>query len=895
MTDLPLHRPLLRSRSRSVALAAALAVIAPAALAVVGPATTASARPTPVRTTDVEVHPRSAAPRDLGGQLPADAKAGAITDVHRVAGGLAVVGATWAQGAVLDGDRLEVRTRRNGVWQPWQEMEVDDAGHGPDADAPEARASRPGTAPVVVEGDASQVRVVTSRPAAPTVDVSFVDPGSSDSDLSVGATAAGSAAAAAVRPAIHTRKEWGADESLRKGTPLYGQVHVGFVHHTVGTNSYSAAQVPAIIRGIYAFHVNGRGWNDIGYQFLVDRFGRIWEGRAGGVDKAVIGAQAGGYNSGSMGVSVIGDFTSTSPPAVVTNALVSVLSWRFGLSGIPATGTAVVNDKTFNRISGHRDANSTACPGARLYATLPALRQAVASRLGTLPRTAVNRDVDRNGSPDLVSLESLSSGAKVARLHLSAPRNPLHDPVAVGGGWNTVRYASLSPDLTGDRRPDVVAVHAATGALRVYPGTGAGRLGTPRSSGSGWNRMAAVIPAGDQNRDGRNDLFGIGGTGALAFYAGRADGTVAAGVVVGRGYQNYRSVTASADRTGDGTPDGVAVRASDGALVVMAARGNGALGAPVAVAGGWDVLSPVISAGDLDGDGAPDLLGREAGGAMRTYYGGASVVPARWNRWGSAWGSMSQTSSGQDLDGDGVVDVLSVLTTSDNGTLRLYPGTGARDEARTVDVPLPDAATMVGIAGDIDADGNVDLVARVGDAILAYPGIGGGHVGPARTVASSGWSVMPVVVPGADVSYDGIPDLLATSSTGLILRYGFRRDFTLERPLELEQGWGSLRAFSAVGAMNVDANGDVATLDDTGAIRLFRGGGNTPLLDSTVLTSGQAGLVAIVGAGDWNGDGQPDVVARDADGHLWLYAGRGGGLLWGGRQPLATSTTTTIG
>jgi len=97
-------------------------------------------------------------------------------------------------------------------------------------------------------------------------------------------------------------------------------VQVGLVHHTVGTNTYTAAQVPAIIRGIYDFHVNGRGWSDVGYQFLIDRFGRIWEGRAGGVDKAVLGAQAGGYNSGSFGASVMGDYTSAAVPALAVQA-----------------------------------------------------------------------------------------------------------------------------------------------------------------------------------------------------------------------------------------------------------------------------------------------------------------------------------------------------------------------------------------------------------------------------------------------------------------------------------------------------------------------------------------------------------------------------------------------
>ena len=97
--------------------------------------------------------------------------------------------------------------------------------------------------------------------------------------------------------------------------PSYGTIKAGFVHHTVDANSYTSAQVPAIIRGIYSFHTKSRGWSDIGYNFLIDRFGRTWEGRAGGVDQPVIGAHTGGYNSQLFGAAAIGTFNTTTPPA----------------------------------------------------------------------------------------------------------------------------------------------------------------------------------------------------------------------------------------------------------------------------------------------------------------------------------------------------------------------------------------------------------------------------------------------------------------------------------------------------------------------------------------------------------------------------------------------------
>ncbi len=824
----------------------------------------------------------------------------AALPVNRVA----VIGATWS-GDKGSGDTIEVRSMVGGAWQTWQALEAEQD-HRPDPGSSEAAsegAQRGGTEPYVATGEAVQVRARSTDGVLPNqLRVIRVDPGTGtatatateEPDASIG-SASSAGADQAPRPTIHTRAEWGADESLRRSPPLYGQMQVGFVHHTVSSNTYSSGDVPAIIRGIYAFHVTGRGWNDIGYQILVDRFGRAWEGRYGGVDKAVIGAQAGGYNSGSMGISVIGDFSRTSPPSIVVRSLASIFAWRFKQAGIPAYGTTQVNDKTFNRISGHRDANDTECPGARLYSLIPEIRSSVAQRIGTQPRSRVLRDVDGNGSQDIVSLEKLPSGAKVARLHLSAFENPLRNPTELGGSWNTVKHASLSPDLTGDARPDVVAIHSSTGALRVYPGTNSGSVRAPVISGSGWELMRDVLPVGDLDGDGRSDLLGVGSRGQLGFYPGRGDGTVKPGRITGSGYTAYQSMSPAGDRTGDRIPDVLAVRAADGALVLLPGTRGGSLAPPTRLAGGWDVLSPVVAASDLDGDGAPDVLGRLATGEMRTYYGDSSGRPTRWNTWGRGWNAMSQLSAGVDFDGDSIPDVLGVLTTEDRGTLRLYSGTGARDEVRTIDVPLPSATTMVGIAGDINGDGRPDLVARSGDGIIALRGLGGGRFDKPRTVASSGWAVMRKVSVGTDISFDGVPDLLATNKSGLILRYAFNRNFTLQRALELEQGWGSYRSFTGVGAMNDDANGDVMVLDERGTLRLFRGAGDTPLLDAVVVWSDQSDLDSIAGVGDWNGDGKYDVVGRAKNGRLWLYAGRGGGDFWGGRQPLSISASSTIG
>ncbi len=191
-------------------------------------------------------------------------------------------------------------------------------------------------------------------------------------------------------PPIITRANWHADESIRRAGPYYADgIHLAIVHHTAGSNTYSKAQSASIVRAIELYHVQGNGWNDIGYNFLVDKYGQVFEGRYGGITRPVIGAHAQGFNSGSVGISVIGDYGSTAITPAARTALVSLIAWRLDLAHVdplskvgrvsagnpryPA-GTAV----TLNAISGHRDAYPTSCPGASLYGQLPSLRTAVA-------------------------------------------------------------------------------------------------------------------------------------------------------------------------------------------------------------------------------------------------------------------------------------------------------------------------------------------------------------------------------------------------------------------------------------------------------------------------------------------------------------------------------------
>jgi flagellar hook assembly protein FlgD len=198
----------------------------------------------------------------------------------------------------------------------------------------------------------------------------------------------------AARPSIITRAQWGADESIVRAPPYYAdRVRFAVVHHTAGTNSYTASQSAAIVRGIQRYHVLANGWNDIGYNFLVDKYGQVFEGRGGGIDKNVVGAHAQGFNTGSTGVSVLGTYSSTKISSAARSALVKLLAWRLDVAHVDATsslkwvsggnpqypaGTVV----SLKAIAGHRDTGPTSCPGAALYGQLPGIRTAVAGRGG---------------------------------------------------------------------------------------------------------------------------------------------------------------------------------------------------------------------------------------------------------------------------------------------------------------------------------------------------------------------------------------------------------------------------------------------------------------------------------------------------------------------------------
>ena len=223
--------------------------------------------------------------------------------------------------------RVELRTRSTGGrWSAWRPA-APEAEDGPDAGSPEQRRAR--LAPR--ESVLGRGRRIASRHAWP---------GTSRECERSSSGAPRSASRSASRPRPERRRScralsWGADESIRRGPPTYAPaVRFAIVHHTAGRNDYSRAEAAAIVKGIQLFHVQGNGWNDIGYNFLVDRFGTIYEGRFGGIDRNVVGAHALGFNTGSVGIALLGTYGDAKPSAAAQDAIARLIAWRLDLAHV---------------------------------------------------------------------------------------------------------------------------------------------------------------------------------------------------------------------------------------------------------------------------------------------------------------------------------------------------------------------------------------------------------------------------------------------------------------------------------------------------------------------------------------------------------------------------------
>jgi uncharacterized protein with LGFP repeats len=317
-----------------------------------------------------------------------------------------MVGVTFPSGASTD--TISVRVRRaGGDWSDWSDLPLNDS--EPDPDTAEGRRSVTASDPLWV-GALGTATVQVRLPRADVADahLQLVDAGESSAlsrtTLASPANATKASPRAVPQPPIRSRSEWGADESLRKGSPSYNAtIKAAVVHHTADGGAYSQSEVASVIRGMYRYHTVSLGWSDLGYNFVVDRFGGIWEGRAGGISQPVVGAHAGGFNSDTFGVSMMGDFTSVAPTAACLESVALVLAWKLSMYGLPADGAAYLTSAgggtaryaagttvKLRTVNGHRDVGFTACPGNVGYTKMDSIRARVAQLMGSATSTAID-------------------------------------------------------------------------------------------------------------------------------------------------------------------------------------------------------------------------------------------------------------------------------------------------------------------------------------------------------------------------------------------------------------------------------------------------------------------------------------------------------------------------
>jgi hypothetical protein len=283
-------------------------------------------------------------------------------------------------------------------------------------------------------------------------------------------------------PAIVPRVGWSANNRILRRPPRYAPaIHFAVVHHTAGTNAYGPAASAAIVRGIELYHVKGNGWNDIGYNFLVDRYGQVFEGRLGGITRNVVGAHAEGFNYGSVGIAVIGNYSSQPPPAAALASLEKLLAWRLDLAHVDPLSTLTwlsggnprfpVGAPVFLRaVSGHRDTGFTDCPGGALYRLLPRIAHA-ATAIG-LPKLYSPDASGKLGGP--IRFSARLSSAETWTVTVTASTGQV---AAKGTGFGTLvdwtwSSAGAAPGRyvwTIEAGPDVRPARGVVGKATVPP------------------------------------------------------------------------------------------------------------------------------------------------------------------------------------------------------------------------------------------------------------------------------------------------------------------------------------------------------------------------------------------------------------------------------------------
>ena len=427
------------------------------------------------------------------------------------------------------------------TWTDWHPVEALEEFDGPDPGSDEERRSadrgQRWASDAIWVGAATHIQVQVEGAAMEDLEVTFIDSAGLTESLAAKAKrtlmsfgTAPTAEAAVGQPNIRTRADWGADESCTSGTISYATPRASVLHHTATKNDYTKDEVPQQIRNMYHWHTacngSGNGWNDIGYNFVIDRFGQIWEARRGGIDKGVIGAHAGGWNTGTFGVAIMGNYNTATPSSVALQSAIDLISWKFDIHDIDPATNAWLNGQSIPRLTGHRNvrgdynpnpSTTTDCPGQNLYERMQSVLFGVEAQLDLW--TPVVGDWNGNGQTTVGWYRDghwrLRNSNSAGKPHLSF-RYGTEGDMPVVGDWNGNGQTTVGI-MRGSRW--LLRNSNSGGAADIDFHYGRGAIDFPMAGD--WNGNGRDSPA--IVRDGewhlRNSLSG--GPGQIVFYYGR--------------------------------------------------------------------------------------------------------------------------------------------------------------------------------------------------------------------------------------------------------------------------------------------------------------------------------------------------------------------------------------
>ncbi|MFD7403969.1 FG-GAP-like repeat-containing protein [Streptomyces sp. NPDC059866] len=542
-----------------------------------------------------------------------------------------------------------------------------------------------------------------------------------------------------VKPPIITQAQWGASTDYN-GTPSYGtDIKAAVVHHTGvdNDNTLSCAESAARMRTIQQAHL-AQEWFDVGYNFIVDKCGQIFEGRSGGMDLPVIGAHDAGFNTDTLGISYIGNFETAKPSRAALDAIARIIAWKFGMYGIDPTTSVTLTSRadkgysgnnvplgqqiTLPRVFGHKDTNATACPGANLYPKLGLIR-ALAKTPG-ISHALATSDYNRDGVSDLVAGTPKANRVTVipggidgpvtaSRIGLTQSSAGVPDSSEAGdsfgastawGDYNGDGHADLaigSPgedDTSGNTdRGQVTVMYGPT----LTKGFSYTTSGTVTAAGA---KLGSTVTVGDFNADGKADVFSAGTGKGGNWHVRLSGGATASGTLTSATGSLAYLDAASGDFNRDGHAD-VALNYRDtagiGRVVRFAGSATGLTKAGViSVKGGRS-----IAAGDINANGYDDIVIGQAVAAESGAISGGQVT------------MLLGTSTGFTTTG------MKVIHQDTAGV----PGGNESGDALGISVSI----------GDYNADGYPDVLAGAKNEDLTRSGVNQVNAGNALLIKGS--------------------------------------------------------------------------------------------------------------------------------------------------------------